>query len=145
MPYRFLPKCGHAAAEPRLSPAGKLSFRKIKAPGGVIGLAHWGAKRGVCEWNKMRNISFIGRRILMEVEVRKLLAVATASLVIAGFTVDSASARHHHRHGRIGHGMTVGSSMRGSGGGNAELRGNNGNSASGSNSLANPNNATGPH
>jgi hypothetical protein len=80
--------------------------------------------------------------VLMEVEMRKLLAIATVSLVMAGFTVDAASARHHHRH--IGHGMTVGSSMR-SVGGNAELRGNNGNSARGSNSLANPNNATGPH
>ena len=78
--------------------------------------------------------------------MKKLLAVVTASLVIAGFTVDSASARHHHRHGRMGHhGMTVGSSMRGFAGSNAELRGNNGNSASGSNSLSNPNNATGPH
>lgn len=77
--------------------------------------------------------------------MRKLLAVMTASLVMAGFTVESASARHHHRHGRMSHGMTVGSSMRGFAGGNAELRGNNGNSASGSNSLANPNNATGPH
>jgi hypothetical protein len=83
--------------------------------------------------------------ILTEIEMRKLLAVVTASLVIAGFTMDSASARHHHRHGRMDHKMTVGSSMRGAGGGNAELRGNNGNSASGSNSLANPNNATGPH
>jgi hypothetical protein len=81
----------------------------------------------------------------MEIEMKKLLAVMTASLVIAGFTLDSAFAKHHYRHGRMGHGITVGSSMRGVGGGNAELRGNNGNSASGSNSLANPNNATGPH
>jgi hypothetical protein len=79
--------------------------------------------------------------------MRKLLAVTAAALLVAGFTMDSASARHHHRHGKnMNEGMTVGSSMRGAGGGsNAELRGNNGNSAGGSNSLANPNNATGPH
>jgi hypothetical protein len=77
--------------------------------------------------------------------MKKLLTVTTAALLVAGFTMDSASARHHHRHGKMGHGMTVGSSMRSGSGGNAELRGNNGNSASGSNSLANPNNATGPH
>jgi hypothetical protein len=75
----------------------------------------------------------------MEIEMRKLLTVVIASVVVAGFTMDSASARHHHRHGKMSHGMTM------KGGSNAELRGNNGNSASGSNSLANPNNATGPH
>jgi hypothetical protein len=74
--------------------------------------------------------------------MRKFLAVMAAAIVIAGFTIDSASARHHHRHGRMGLGMF---SMRGLGGSNAELRGNNGNSANGSNSLANPNNTSGPH
>jgi hypothetical protein len=69
-------------------------------------------------------------------EMKKLLAIATTALTIAAFTMDSASARHHHRHHRIDHGMTTGM---GAGGGmrgnNAELGGNNGNSASGSNSL----------
>jgi hypothetical protein len=106
----------------------------LSAPGGIAG-------SGVSEWNKIRNISFHGGADSMEVEMRKFLAVMTAAVVIAGFTIDSASARHHHRHGGPGHGF----SMRGLGGSNAELRGNNSNSASGSNSLANPNNTSGPH
>jgi hypothetical protein len=105
-----------------------------RARGGIAGF-------GVSEWNKVRNISFHGGADLTEVEMRKFLAVMTVALVIAGFTIDSASARHHHRHGGLGHWF----SMRGLSASNAELRGNNGNSASGSNSLANPNNTAGAH
>ena len=76
--------------------------------------------------------------------MRTFFAVMTATLVIAGFTMESASAKHRHRPG-ANHGVTVGSSVRRPAGNNAELGGNNGNSAGGSNSLANPNNATGPH
>jgi hypothetical protein len=64
--------------------------------------------------------------------MKKFLAFATAALVIVGFTMEAASARHHHRSYRMGHGMVMGSSMTG---GNAALSGNNGNSGSGSNSL----------
>ena len=77
--------------------------------------------------------------------MKKLLVVATALLIVAAFTVDAASARHHHRiHQRTGHAMTTGSAI-GPAGSNAELKGNNGNSAGGSNSLANPNNAGNSH
>jgi hypothetical protein len=68
-------------------------------------------------------------------EMKKLLAIATTALTIAAFTTDSASARHHHRHHRMDHGMTTGMGAGGMRGNNAELGGNNGNSASGSNSL----------
>lgn len=67
--------------------------------------------------------------------MKKVLAVAAASLMIAGFTIDSASAKHHRSHHKMST-MTTGSSMKG----NAELKGNNGNSAGGNNSLANTNN-----
>jgi hypothetical protein len=81
--------------------------------------------------------------LISEVEMKKLLAVATASLMIAGFTMDSASAKHHRGHHKM-HGMS-GSSMRSGGmrGNNAEMMGNNGNSAGGSNSSANTNNPGG--
>jgi hypothetical protein len=109
--------------------------------GGCLGAGRDIAGSGVSEWNQIRNISFLGWADLTEVEMTKFLAVMTVALVIAGFTIDSASARHHHRHGGLGHWF----SMRGLSGSNAELRGNNGNSASGSNSLANPNNTSGAY
>lgn len=74
--------------------------------------------------------------------MKKLLAVTAASLMIAGLTVGTASAKHRHHH-RM-HGMTTGSSMHGGmGGNNAELKGNSATSAGGSNSLANTNNPGG--
>jgi hypothetical protein len=90
----------------------------------------------------------------MESNMKKILLVAMASLAMAAFTTDAASARHHQRvHHRMSHnttsgttsGMTTGSGMGANGGSNAELKGNNGNSASGSNSLTNPNNAANTH
>ena len=82
--------------------------------------------------------------------MKKLLAVTAASLMIAGFTIGTASAKHRHHHKM--HGMTTGSSMQGGGmrqggmgmgGNNAELKGNSATSAGGSNSLANTNNPGG--
>jgi hypothetical protein len=67
--------------------------------------------------------------------MKKLLAIATTALTIAAFTTDGASARHHHRHHRMSDRMTTGMGAGGMRGNNAELGGNNGNSASGSNSL----------
>jgi hypothetical protein len=70
-------------------------------------------------------------------EMKKLMVISTVALMVAGFTADSAFAKHHyhHRGHRMGSGMTTGSSMGSGSGGNAALSGNNGNSASGSNSL----------
>ena len=59
--------------------------------------------------------------------MKKLLAMSAALLAVAAFTMDSASARHHHYH-RAHHGWVHF-------GGNAAMSGNNGNSAHGSNSL----------
>jgi len=74
--------------------------------------------------------------------MKKILAVAAAALMVAGFTINTASAKH--RHHRMNHTMTTGSSMQPAmRGNNAELMGNNGNSAGGSNSSANTNNPTG--
>jgi hypothetical protein len=80
--------------------------------------------------------------------MNKMLLIMAAAMVVAVATSATATARsyhyrdHHHYYGRsLGfHNWTP--RFRGS---NAELRGNNGNSASGSNSLANPENASGPH
>jgi hypothetical protein len=71
--------------------------------------------------------------------MKKILAVAAASLMIAGFTTNAASAKHRH-HNRM-HSMT-GSSMK-PGGNNAELKGDSATSAGGKNSLANTNNPGG--
>jgi hypothetical protein len=61
--------------------------------------------------------------------MKKFLAIAAASLAVAAFTMDAASARHHHRgYHRMSYGMTTGY-------GNAAMSGNNGNSGSGSNSV----------
>jgi hypothetical protein len=85
--------------------------------------------------------------LLLEVEMKKLLAIATASLMVAGLTIGSASAKHRHHHSM--HSMTTGSSMQGGtvgmgrGANNAELKGNSATSAGGSNSLANTNNPGG--
>ena len=80
----------------------------------------------------MRNIPFgFGGTINGDRKLKKLLAIATASLMIAAFTTDAASARHHHHH----HGYRMSHGMMGAPGNNAELGGNNGNSASGDNSL----------
>jgi hypothetical protein len=69
--------------------------------------------------------------------MKKILAVMAAAMVVAACTSVPAAARSYHYHHHHGW-MHV---FRGS---NAELRGNNATSASGSNSLANPNNAGGP-
>jgi hypothetical protein len=72
--------------------------------------------------------------------MKKLFAVTTAALLVASMTAAPASAKHrkhHSRHhmsnqmpsGQVG---TTGMARRGN---NAELMGNNGNSAQGSNSL----------
>jgi hypothetical protein len=68
------------------------------------------------------------------VKMKKLFSLTAAGLLVAGLTVSAADAkhrRHHHMHHASMHRkMTTGM-----GGNNAELMGNNGNSASGSNSL----------
>lgn len=66
-------------------------------------------------------------------EMKKIFAIVAIAIMASGAT--TATARTHHRHH---HYWSLG--FRGS---NAELRGNNANSASGSNSLANPKNAAG--
>ena len=66
--------------------------------------------------------------------MKKLLAITTTALIVVGFTAGAASANKYHRHHKPGYGM----SARGTAaftGGNAAMSGNNGNSASGSNSL----------
>jgi hypothetical protein len=68
-------------------------------------------------------------------KMKKIFAIVAIAILAAGATTATAIARTHHRHH---HYWSLG--FRGS---NAELRGNNGNSASGSNSLANPKNAAG--
>jgi hypothetical protein len=71
-------------------------------------------------------------------QMKKIFAIMAITIVAAGATMATASARsyrHHHHH----HGWSFG--FRGS---NAELRGNNGNSAGGTNSLANRHNTSGP-
>jgi hypothetical protein len=67
--------------------------------------------------------------------MKKIFAIMAIVTVVAGATTATATARSHH-HGH--HHWSVG--LRSS---NAELRGNNGNSAGGSNSLTNPRNAAG--
>jgi hypothetical protein len=67
--------------------------------------------------------------------MKKILAIVAVATVAAAATASTATARSHRHH----HGWGVG--LRAS---NAELRGNNGNSAGGRNSLANPNNTSGP-
>jgi hypothetical protein len=65
--------------------------------------------------------------------MKKVFAILAIVTVMAGATTATATARSHHRghhHWAFG--------LRGS---NAELRGNNANSAHGSNSLTNPRNA----
>jgi hypothetical protein len=66
--------------------------------------------------------------------MKKLLTVAATALLVAGFSAGSASAKHRRHHVKpMPSGMTTGSApIRGN---NAELMGNNGNSANGSNSL----------
>jgi hypothetical protein len=66
--------------------------------------------------------------------MKKLIAVTATALLVAGISTSSASAKHRRHHVRASQSeMITGTSpMRGN---NAELRGNNGNSASGSNSL----------
>jgi hypothetical protein len=81
--------------------------------------------------------------------MKKIMTFGAVALLVAGATITDASAkkmRHHHRHSGQGmsQGMSQGMNMgpgtttgagRGYGGNNAELMGNNGNSAQGSNSL----------
>lgn len=63
----------------------------------------------------------------------------TAAALIAAVSVAPAMARHHTTKHKAAPGMTTGAAPAPRGN-NAELGGNNGNSASGSNSLTNPNN-----
>jgi hypothetical protein len=72
-----------------------------------------------------------------EYQMRKFFVIMAVATVAAAATTATATARSHHYYHHH-HGWMLG--FRGS---NAELRGNNGNSASGPNSLANPNNAVG--
>jgi hypothetical protein len=102
----------------------------------------------VSGWNEMAAIPFEYHGASKESIMRKLLAIVIASLIAGTFTLDAASARYHHRaHHQVSHGTTTGMSTRPAGpaGSNAELQGNNGNSAGGSNSLANPDNASKSH
>jgi len=64
--------------------------------------------------------------------MKRIFAIMAVATMVAAATAQTAAARHYRHHGWIG--------LRSS---NAELRGNNGNSAYGRNSLANPNNAAG--
>jgi hypothetical protein len=67
--------------------------------------------------------------------MKKIFAMMAIVTVVAGATMAAATARsHHHGHRHWAFGLR---------GSNAELRGNNGNSAGGSNSLTNPRNAAG--
>lgn len=68
--------------------------------------------------------------------MKKIFAIMAIVTVVAGATTATATARSHYR----GHHHYWSMGLRGS---NAELRGNNGNSARGRNSLANPNTAAG--
>jgi hypothetical protein len=65
--------------------------------------------------------------------MKKFLAIATTVLVTASFTIAPASARKHHRSHKPAHGKFIGAATLFRG--NAAMSGNNGNSASGSNSL----------
>jgi hypothetical protein len=77
--------------------------------------------------------------------MKKLAIITVAALLATG--VSGAQARSHHHKAKINTsaGMTTGSAMKSSRlpGNNDELKGNNGNSAGGSNSLANTNNPGG--
>jgi hypothetical protein len=73
-----------------------------------------------------------------ENQMKRIFAILAVVTVAAGATVTTATANNHHR----GHHHHWSVGLRSS---NAELRGNNANSARGSNSLANPNNAAGSH
>jgi hypothetical protein len=68
--------------------------------------------------------------------MKKLLAITTTALMIAGFSVSAASAKKYHKHSKPNHSSSARPSA-GFTGGNAAMSGNNGNSASGSNSLGN--------
>jgi hypothetical protein len=73
--------------------------------------------------------------------MKKLIAVTTATLIVAGMTTAPAFAKHRKHHSRHYMSSEMPSSARSGGtvgmtrGNNAELMGNNGNSAQGSNSL----------
>ncbi len=67
--------------------------------------------------------------------MKKILSLTTVTLLVAGISIGTASAKSHHRPGaKIRSHVTTGSAPvpRGN---NAELMGNNGNSGQGSNSL----------
>jgi len=66
--------------------------------------------------------------------MKKLFAILAVTMIVAGTTAASARSYHHYRHHHYGWGFRAS---------NAELRGNNANSAWGRNSLANPNVAAG--
>ena len=68
--------------------------------------------------------------------MKKIIMIVAATTVVGIASPGTAMAKSHHYRHHYGW-------MHGFRGSNAELRGNNGNSASGSNSLANPNNAAG--
>lgn len=74
--------------------------------------------------------------------MKKILSLAAAALLMAGLSSGAASAkhqRHHHHHHHYSHpiqsGVTTERGPMFGWGNNAELMGNNGNSASGDNSL----------
>jgi hypothetical protein len=68
----------------------------------------------------------------VEEVMKRIFAIMAVAAVVAAASAP-ASARHYRHHGWIGFRTS-----------NAELRGNNGNSAWGRNSLTNPNNTAGP-
>jgi hypothetical protein len=77
----------------------------------------------------------------------KKLAIITAAVLVAasasGVYAQGMTGRDNARHHKAAPGVTTGSAIKHMGGDNAELKGNNGNSAGGSNSLANTNNPNG--
>jgi hypothetical protein len=70
-----------------------------------------------------------------------LVAASASGVYAQGMT--GTDHRDNAGHHKAAPGMTTGSATRHMGGNNAELKGNNGNSAGGSNSLANTNNPNG--
>jgi hypothetical protein len=77
----------------------------------------------------------------MDLNMSKILTIGATALVLAGATMSTASAESSRRHRAVqgvntGEGMTTGTGRTYTGG-NAALKGNNGNSGQGNNSLGN--------
>ncbi len=85
------------------------------------------------DWNDTRMLALKGGTLKGDA-MKKLLAITTTALIVVGFTAGTASAKKYHRHHKPGYGMSARGAT-GFTGGNAAMSGNNGNSASGSNSL----------